>query len=451
MAARAATSETLRRRFQTAVFFNLIGAVFNQGSTFVVNVLVANLLGRDVFGHYAIVQSSLATLALVAQFSTGYTATKFIAEFRSSNAARTSDILGMLAVFSTCLGILAATSLCLLSGTVARLVLNASDLTIPLLIGSGVVFFAVVNGFTVGALAGFEAYQALARSLVKSGLLYVAICTIGSWLGGVNGTIVGMCVSGACQCYLLVRALVDECDGRNTPLRWDGISRESRILLDFTIPGALNGFTAMPALWLASAFLVRQRHGFAEMAICSAALNILNLVLFLPNIANNVGMALINHHKGSGKALEYRQTFWANLVGSVVLVVLAGIVLAIIGPAVLRSFGKEFTAGQPVLRIFLFAAVIQTIGTATYQIIQTQGKMWLSLFLVNIPRDTLIVVLAYLFIPDAGALGYAVSYLIAWTVGTLSIIGIALHLGLHPTPSAAKPSSSVQNVRLGQA
>ena len=77
---------------QAGVGFNLIGAAFNQGSTLVVNIVVANLLGREAFGQYTMVLATLATLATLGQLSMGYTATKHVAEFRSVQPARTSRI-----------------------------------------------------------------------------------------------------------------------------------------------------------------------------------------------------------------------------------------------------------------------------------------------------------------------------------------------------------------------
>src|SRR5260370_28006853 len=95
-----ASAASLQLRFQTGIVYNTIGAVFNQGSTFGFNIIVANLLGRQVFGEYAMIQSTLATLALIAQLAVGYTATKYIAEFRSTDPQRAGRILGMMTAFS---------------------------------------------------------------------------------------------------------------------------------------------------------------------------------------------------------------------------------------------------------------------------------------------------------------------------------------------------------------
>ena len=63
------------------VGWNLVGIAASQGSTFVVGVIVANLLGRQAFGEYAMVRSTLlawaalAPLAAAGRFTVERTAT----------------------------------------------------------------------------------------------------------------------------------------------------------------------------------------------------------------------------------------------------------------------------------------------------------------------------------------------------------------------------------------
>src|SRR5579884_3743945 len=82
-------------RLSTGVAWSLLATVCNQGSTFAVNVMAANVLGRETFGRYAIIQSTLAAIAAMASFGLGYTATRFLAEFRATDPARAGRILGL--------------------------------------------------------------------------------------------------------------------------------------------------------------------------------------------------------------------------------------------------------------------------------------------------------------------------------------------------------------------
>jgi FkbM family methyltransferase len=177
------------------------------------------------------------------------------------------------------------------------------------------------------------------------------------------------------------------------------------------------------------------------MAIFSASFSLMAAVLLLPSIANNVGMSLINHHKGTGNSLEYRQIFWVNLAVTTAIVVAGAVAAAVLGPELLRLFGKNFKNGYTTLLILLVAAVPQGLAVALYQIIQSQAKMWLSFLAVSVPRDALIVILAYWLIPTHGASGVAFGYAAAWSMALLIIGGLVYRIGLEPTGRALKPGS----------
>lgn len=418
-------------RFQTGIAYNTLGALFNQGSTFAVNILVANFLGKQIFGRYAMVQSTLSSICIVAQLAAAYTATKYLAEYRSTDPARAGRILGTLFLFSVCLAGIAAIALFSFGPWLSRSALRAPEIGPALAIGAWVVFFTTLYGFLMGALSGLESYRTLAIALVWSGLVYMATCAAGARWGGLRGAIAGQAVSALVQFVLLWLAVNKECARQKIKIYFGRTTQEWPIVFKFMLPAALMGFTMVPALWLANAFLVRQHDGYSQMALYSASFSFLTATLFLPNMANYVGMSLINHHKGVGNHLGYRRTFWMNLGLSATIAILGAGGLALFGRDLLRIFGKDFREGYPVLLILLLAIVAQGIGMAAYQVIQSQTKMWLSFFAIAIPRDVLIVGLAYLLIPTHGAKGLAAAYTIAWTVAALVIGAIVYHIGLH--------------------
>jgi len=85
----------LRARFLHGITWNVVNALFTQGSVFLSNVIIANLLGREIFGEYGMIQSTLLTVSGIAQVATGITATKYVAEYRSTDKEKTGRILGL--------------------------------------------------------------------------------------------------------------------------------------------------------------------------------------------------------------------------------------------------------------------------------------------------------------------------------------------------------------------
>jgi len=96
----------------------------------------------------------------------------------------------------------------------------------------------------------------------------------------------------------------------------------------------------------------------------------------------------------------------------------------------LRVFGKSFNDGYPVLLTLLATTIPQGAATALYQIIQSHAKMWLSFLAVALPRDVVLVALAYLRIPHSGAMGFALACAGAYTVALLATLILVMHTGL---------------------
>ena len=114
----------LGARLIRAFSWSLIATVFTQGGTFVVNLLLANLWGLELFGRYAIVQSTLASLSALAPPTTGATAIKYTAELRTRDPARAGRILGLCSVVSTIMALASGGGLLLAAAGVATYVLR---------------------------------------------------------------------------------------------------------------------------------------------------------------------------------------------------------------------------------------------------------------------------------------------------------------------------------------
>lgn len=430
-------------RLQRGIAWNLIGSVFNQGSTLAVNVIIANLLGRQVFGEYAMIQSTLVTLAVIAQLATGYTATKYVAEFRSTDQDKTGRILGLCSVISATTACIA--SLALLGGAswLAANTLRAPHLAPGLMIAAGVVLFTVMNGYQMGALAGLESYPALGKAGIISGSLYLTICTVAAWTGGLNGALAGLVMSALLQWIILNSFLRRESARQNIVICYHGLWQERTVIMMFSLPAALSGLVTIPALWLAYTFLVRQPRGYDQMALYSAANSFRVIVLFLPQIMNNVGMSLLNYQKGIGDEGRYRKVFWANMALTAGTVVIGALTVVLFGQWLLGIFGRSFGEGYPVLLVLMLATVVEGLAVAAYQVIQSQEKLWLSLFAIVLPRDGSIVFLAYFFSPLYGAVGLAWAYTLGSILGFVVVISLAGRLGLRVDTTETKRLAKV--------
>lgn len=418
-------TEQLGVRLRTGITWNLVSTIFNQGSTFVVNIIVANLFGRQRFGEYSIIMSTILTLANVAQLAIGYTATRYIAEFRSTDQDRAGRILGLCSIVSVMTALIAVLFLLVNASWLATLVLRRPDLAQELMIGGGAILFTTINGYLLGALAGLESFKALGKAGIISGSSYVMICGLAAWTGGLRGVLVGLVVSSLLQWVVLSWLLSVERGRAKIVINYYGVWQEKNILFKFALPAALSSLVTLPSLWLASAFLVRQPAGYEQLALYSAATSFRVIVLFLPNIFHNVGMALLNNQKGIGERERYQRVFVANIVLTMGSVLIGASVIILFGPWLLGLFGKSFSEGYTVLLVLMLSTLPEALAYSAYQILISREKMWLSLFAIVLPQYGIMIILAFLLTPIYGAVGLAAAYAAGWFVTMGTVIFLA--------------------------
>lgn len=415
----------LRERFRKGLSWNVFGALFTQGGIFALNIIVANLLGKETFGQYSMIYSTLLAFAYIAEVATGYTATKYVAEFRSSNPSRAGKILGLCSAITVITGGLATLVLLVTAPLLSEHVLKSSGLTTSLMLGSGYIFFSVMNGYQIGALAGLESYRLLAISNAILGVSHVFITTGLVLLWGLNGAFAGFVISAFVRWYSLHVLVRREALKQGISISYQGISSEREIIKRFAIPAALPILTTMPAIWLSNAMLARTAGGFSQLALYSAAANAKTLVIFLPSLLNKVSMSLLNNQKGLGDNYRYRKVYWTNLMMVFLLASFAAVCVNLLGEFFLGLYGDDFLIGRSVLMVMTMSAVLEATTLAVYQVIPAREEMLLSFFIYALPRDVVLLVLAYMLIPAHGALGLSLSYAGSWLV-TFTIIAITV-------------------------
>lgn len=426
----------LRARYKSGTFWNAIAAVMTQGSVFLANLILARLLGQTAFGEFSIVYVTMFAASSIAQVATGVTATKYVAEFRDVDKRRAGHVLGLCSLISLVGGAAMSLLVVVAAPWLASRVLNAPHLAAETAVGAGYLWFTAITGYQQGALAGLESYRRLAQVSLIHGAVHVGVIAISAYLWGLMGTVIALVCSAALRWLLFNAVLRVEARRLGITINHRNAIKERQIVQRFAVPAALAGFSSLPVLWLANALLVQQPGGYAQMGLFSAANSLKNLVLFLPALTNNVGQALLNNQKGWGDQRRYAKVFWINTAATVLLLIVVAAGVALAGQPLLRLYGPGFVAGYPILAVLLLAAVLDGMATATYQVVQSQERMWLSLFGIAIPRDLTLLAAAYV-LTTHGGLGLGAAFAISAAVGLFATVLAARRIGLRV--SAAVP------------
>jgi O-antigen/teichoic acid export membrane protein len=435
----AQTERSIRERFAAAIGWNLLAIGALQGSAFAVNVMLANVLGKQHFGEFAIIQNTLVTLASIGQVATGITAAKFVAENRVYNKRVAGEIIGLCSVLTLVTGLLGTGLLIGFAPWISADVLHAPQLKSGLEIAAAASLFLTMNAFQIGALAGLEAFRAAAIVSGAIGLLHVALCGIGAWLFGMEGALWALLLSSFVRWVAFDRLLRSEALEQGVERSWAGWRAQRGILRTFAIPAAICGMSSMPSLWVANALIARQRHGYELLALYSAAFQLKSLVLLLPTMFNNVGMSLLNHQRGIGNAKGYRRVFWLNVAIGGGAAALGAVLMGALGIPLLQLYGGTFADAYAALLVLLCSAVFEGFATGAFQAVQSKGRMWPAFWFVVLPRDLLVVILALALVATYGLMGLASAYSIAWIFGSLLTFIYAFRSGLKLSGDRGQP------------
>jgi O-antigen/teichoic acid export membrane protein len=413
-------ARSLRARFTLGVFWSLTGAVISRGFTLGASIVCARFLGKAGFGELGMIQSTVGTFGIFAGLGLGLTATKYVAELREKDPVRVGRILALSAVAALISGIIMTALLVVLSPVLARNVFAAPHLAGPLAVGAGLVFFGALNGAQTGALAGFEAFQTIARVNVFAGLTSFPLIVFGVWRWGIRGAIWGTVAAMAINWVLNNRALRREGKSSGISYEFAGFYKEWRVLHQFTLPAFLASIVVGPAMWICNTLLVHQPEGYAQLGLYTAADRWRLLILFVPTSVFGMVVPVLSNLYGAGDLLGFKRVFRANVLLNSGLALTLALVVIVLAPRIMSVFGKTFHSGWPILAILAFSALPEALNTVLgHPLIVADAMWWRCGF--DLLLAALLVGSAFVFIPRWGAVGLASAYFLAFSGASVGL------------------------------
>ena len=408
-------SSRIGYRLAHGAFWATAGAAVSQSLMLVSSIIIARILGREHFGEYGIIFSTVGMFNVVAGFGLGTTATKYVAEFRRTDPDRAGRIIAMSSMVAIGTGFIAVCILLATAPWLAARSLAAPHLTPYLRIGTGLIFFGVLNGSQVGALAGFEAFRAIARINLVSGVLSFPLIVLGAYYLQMQGALAGQVIALGLVCLLNNMALRKIARENHVPLCYTHCWKERSVLISFSLPALLSGIMVAPVNWVCAAYLVNRPHGYAEMGLFNAANSWQKAILFLPGSISAIALPMLSGLRKEQDDKAFKKSYYYNLLlsgGSAIPVL---ILITIFSKSIMAAYGQSFVHGYTTLITVAFASFISSFGFVTGSAIASIGKMWLG-FWLNSFWAAMYVAFAYQLIPSNGALGLALASLFAYII-----------------------------------
>jgi O-antigen/teichoic acid export membrane protein len=418
--------DPLARHFAIGAFWALVGAVVSRGLTLASSVVAGRLLGTTGFGEIGMIQSTQGLFGVVAGAGLGLAATKFVAEFRSTDPVKTGRCATLATTIALVSGSVMALVLLACSGVMASSVLRAPHLTAELQVATGLVLFGTINGVQTGALVGFGDFRTLAvlssiRGASLCGLLIAGIA-VGGVLGGVVGLVLTEAIAVLANQVALRRILPATVTWRDRRAAWSELVPMCR----FSGLSLLGSICTMSAMWFANLVLVAQPGGYAALGVFNAAERWRQLLLFLPASFSPVILTTLSNLHGRKDPDAYRRLFGLNLAVSVAVVVVPSIgIMLCAGPA-MGLFGDEYRGGWTTLVILSASAVVVVLNNLLGQILVSRGAV-MGRFLLDVLLAAVLALASWQLIPIYREQGMALGSLIAFAVTAATLAATTIH------------------------
>lgn len=411
-------ADSLQGRLTRGAAWSLIGAMIAQGSNLAASVVAARLLGHEGFGKLFMIQNTVGMLGVFAGLGLGMTATKYVAEYRTRDPERAARIIALGCAVALLSGGVLALGLLAFAPQLAQKTLNAPELTGALRIASVLLLLNAINGAQTGALSGFEAFREIARINLVRGLIALPATVTAVFLMRLPGAIWGLVITAAATCALSQIALQQRCAALRVEPKFTTAWKERHVLWTFSTPAFLAGAMAGPALWAASAMLVNQPSGYAEMGIFSAANQWRTAIAFVPGALAQFALPLLSNLNGERDGARYAKALRWNLMVTAAAATVVAVPIALAAPQIMQLYGRGFREGWLVLVLSAFTAVISCVNGVVGTAILSAGSVWVG-FAFNAMWAAVLLAACSRFVPTYLALGLAGSMLAAYIAHTV--------------------------------
>ncbi len=416
------TPNSLQKRFASGVLWSAASGAIQQLSSLLIAVVTARMLGKEAYGEFSLIQSTIAAWSLFAGFGLAVTATKYVAEYRSGDPEKAGAIVALSEIFSAVFAAAVSALLYITAPSIALHTFGRPEVVTELRIAALILLVASICAAQTGVLSGFESFRLIAKIRVVRGVASLVTCTAGILLGGIRGALWGLVIAWASTAILTELFVRDTCSNRKIRRSYVGAFDHFRLLFRYSIPSVLAGSLMTPATWFASAFVVQQNGGYAQLALFNASNQWRTAIFLLPALAGDMLVPLYSSEASSGDSrmtiLKYAMTFGLLTAAPIALIVI------FCRHTLMSAFGTAFIDGDSLIPIIAASGVLLAAINPITTLYAGAGLQWLNAGTNLLWSGTLLASTSILVHYETGSRALAYSNLLAY-------IGQALFVGAY--------------------
>ena len=356
-------------------FWALLGSVLGKGLSLLAGIMVARFLGREVYGEYGLIKSTLLNISVFSTLGLGYTGTRYIAKAYEECK---NEIKHIIRVIYHVTYISSAIMALLLFGFAQQVanVIKAPDMTVALRLTAIIIVINAVNTSQIGMMSGLKQFRQIAINNTYAGILTFITSTVFTYVWGLSGSLLALFVS------MLFNAIINNLSIRKAckPFGDKGASVYStKEIITFSIPIALQESLYSIVAWLGS-YLIVTYANYGELGINSAAMQWSSVILFIPGVMKNV---LLSYFSSSHDTIILRKRMiLINFIATFV----PWLFILLFSRFISSFYGETYTNLHLVLIIGCLTPIFASISSVIIYELISLGENW-RVFFIRFFRD----------------------------------------------------------------
>ncbi len=397
----------------------LRGTAFISGATllarvgtFLANLAIIRLLGREGIGQLGLIESWLGVTTLFSLAGVGVGLTKFVSQYWKSDNERSAGITATALLVATLmsLGVGVGVYLCIGLGLWKHEQIGVLFRANCLLFLALILVVSLKQTVT-NVIYGFQEFSSLVRANIAVGIFSFPVSFLLVKMHGLQGALESRLLLAVIELAWLGWAMGAVLRREKAPLHLREMRRDGKELLLFGLPTFIGQLASNPVQPFMLTFLASQPGGLAQVGLITIAQRLVALVNFLPGSMSSTLIPVLSSEWGSGSASRFRESALATLRLCWLCTLPIVVFFAAASPFVLsRLYGQGFSAAWPTAFILLLIALLGSLNETADRSFIAAGRVWLSTS-NNFVWLALFVPLAWYLIPAHGARGYVVGFL----------------------------------------
>lgn len=415
-------TRNIQKRLISGAFWASLATVASKGFALVAGIVVARMLGAELYGEIGVVQNSIAMFQILASFSVGLACSKYVAELKEVAPEDAGGVVGFSLIFSILSGTIIGILFFLLSPFLAANILGRPEIVGPLKISSLLLVLGAWNGVQVGTLSGFEAFRSQAISNFFSGMVTFFCMIVGAYIWKTQGVIFGMIVGLFSQCCInsyMVRGYFIK---YKIKIYLQRIKSQFCLLYEFSLPAMLGGLIHWISIWLGNVMLVNRVDGYVQMGVYNASYQWFSIVLFFPSILTNTILPIMAERRGVKDLASTKKVLLSSVKYSFMAALPVGIILTLFSKYIMKFYGHGFDAEWAVFVVIIIAALFACAQNMIGNTFVVVGKMWIHFKLNMLWCFLYLVNVCFLLGQGFGAMALALAGCIAYIIRFLFVM-----------------------------